>query len=54
VAGTYVGRILRGPPSSPCRRAVKIELLSSLRTAKSLGLTFGPVRQRRADGPFQL
>ena len=43
-SGTYVGRILRGQKTAdlPVQQAVKIELLINLKTAQSLGLTFGP------------
>jgi hypothetical protein len=34
------------------RRVVKIELLISLRTAKSLGLTFGPFGNGTPTNPF--
>jgi hypothetical protein len=43
-SGTYVGRILRGQKTAdlPVKQAVKIKLLINLKTAQSLGLTFGP------------
>lgn len=55
VVGAYVGRIPRGekPADLPMQQAVKIELLISLKTAKSLGLTLArSVTARRR--PFQL
>jgi hypothetical protein len=44
VAGTYRSRILGGekPADLPVQQPVKIELLISLKTAESLGRTFGP------------
>jgi len=54
VAGTYVGRIIRGekPADLPVQQAVKIELLISLKTAKSLGMTFGPFGSGAPTSPF--
>ena len=54
VAGTYVDRVLTGekPADLPMQQAVKIESLISLKATNTLGLTDGPVRQGRADGPF--
>jgi putative ABC transport system substrate-binding protein len=49
--GTYIGRILKGekPSNLPVQRAVKIDLVINLRTAKMLGLTFPITLLGRAD-----
>jgi ABC-type uncharacterized transport system substrate-binding protein len=49
--GAYIGRVLKGekPGDLPVQRAVKIDLVLNLRTAKTLGLTFPITLLGRAD-----
>src|SRR5258708_9394527 len=54
LTGTYCGRILEVEKTAdvPVQQAVKTELLISLKTAKSLGLTFGPFGNGAPTSPF--